>query len=81
MKICLRRATDTEVELPEWSNGCLGPFSECAVHVIRPRSLDSVEGYFQWIGLKFFDEQGRGAGVWLSRAWFYAAVAARARAA
>lgn len=81
VKICLRRATDTEVELPEWANGLLGPFSECAVHVIRPRSLDSVEGYYQWMGLKVFDEQGRGAGVWLSRAWFYAAVAARARAA
>lgn len=74
VKICLRRTDHTDVELPEWAKGCLGPYSECAVHVIRPRSLDSVEGYFRWIGLKIFDEEGRGSGVWLSRAWFYAAV-------
>jgi hypothetical protein len=74
VKICLRRTADTDVELPEWVKGCLGPYSECAVHVIRPRSLDSVEGYFRWIGLKIFDDEGRGSGVWLSRAWFYSAV-------
>ena len=80
VKICLRRASETEGELPEWAKGRLGSFGACAVHVIRPRSTDSVDGYRMWLGLKILDEQGRGAGVWLSRAWFYSAVAARAGA-
>ena len=80
VNICLRRATETEGKLPEWAKGRLGSFGACAVHVIRPRSMDSVDGYRRWLGLKILDEQGRGAGVWLSRAWFYSAVAARAGA-
>jgi integrase len=80
VRICLRRTTETDVELPEWAKGRLGSFGECVVHVIRPRSMASFAGYRRWLGLKMLDEQGRGAGVWLSRAWFYAAVAARARA-
>lgn len=78
--ICLRRTTETDVELPDWAKGRLGSYGDCVVHVIRPRSRASVAGYRRWLGLKMLDEQRRGAGVWLSRALFYAAVAARARA-
>jgi hypothetical protein len=78
VKICLRGTTETKGELPEWAKDCIGAFSGCAVHVIRPRSMASVESYGRWLGLKIFDREGRGAGVWLARAWFYTAVAAKA---
>jgi integrase len=78
VRVCLRRANALDHDLPAWACDQLGPYGSSLIWCIRPRSLESAVGYSRWLGLKIFDSDGQGCGIWLARTLMYAEIAREA---